>query len=73
MRSNSKRSAAAQGNCFIRPDPIGSFYVPAWLWYPAVVVYLALGPILGKETSWVYILAAARAPFYVAGFFNTMA
>ena len=32
----------------------------------AVVVYLALGPILGKETaSWVCILAAA--PFAVAG------
>ena len=35
----------------------------------AVVVYLALGPILGKETaSWVCILAAA--PFAVAGFFQ---
>lgn len=35
----------------------------------AVVVYLALGPILGKETaSWICILAAA--PFAVAGFFQ---
>lgn len=35
----------------------------------AVVVYLALGPVLGKETaSWVCILAAA--PFAVAGFFQ---
>ena len=35
----------------------------------AVMVYLALGPVLGKETaSWVCILAAA--PFAVAGFFQ---
>ena len=35
----------------------------------AVVVYLALGPVLGKETaSWVCILAAV--PFAVAGFFQ---
>ena len=38
----------------------------------AVVVYLALGPILGKETaSWVCILAAAPLPWQ--DFFNTMA
>ena len=35
----------------------------------AVAVYLALGPVLGKETaSWVCILSAA--PFAVAGFFH---
>ena len=35
----------------------------------AVAVYLALGPVLGKETaSWVCILSAA--PFAVAGFFQ---
>lgn len=65
---NSKRSAAAQGNCFIRPDPaaasmfrLGCGYGRDGLPGP--------GPVLGKETaSWVCILAAA--PFAVAGFFQ---